>query len=85
MAMYLRDLFNENQQVNGIMYFIDMTGVEMKHLTYFGVEKSPQMIKLWQVRRRHVITYIPSRGYGFTTWCMALCVKRYKGTLVLII
>ena len=54
-AMYLRDLFNENHQVNGTLYFLDMTGVEMKHLTHFGVDKGPQMIKLWQVRRRHVI------------------------------
>ena len=44
-------LLDENTQVNGVKYLVDVTGFEMGHLTYFGLEDVKNMIRLWTVRK----------------------------------
>ena len=42
-------LYDENTQVNGIMFMFDMTGYEMRHIRFFSIEDNKNFAKLWQV------------------------------------
>ncbi|CAH1796754.1 unnamed protein product [Owenia fusiformis] len=39
---------DEQTQVNGVVYLTDNSGMEMKHINYFGVENYLKALKIWQ-------------------------------------
>ena len=45
--LLLRD---ENTNVNGLVFMIDMTGMQMKHQLFWGLEESKMQMHLVQVR-----------------------------------